>query len=116
MSESTEKMVSQLITMVGKVLEGQAEMKAEMDELKVDMAELKADMDEMKFDMDEMKADMNEMKADMAEAKVERVQIINSLEDINNKLSYLVADVELLEHDNLQNKKEINRIKKLMEI
>lgn len=84
MSESIEKMVSQLITMVGKVLEGQAEAKTEMAE----------------------------MKAEMSEIKTEIVLVKNRLDDIDDKLTYLTSDVELIEQKNLQNEKEINRIKK----
>lgn len=46
-----------------------------------------------------------------AELKSEIAQVRNEVDKNNSKLTYLVADVELLEHDDFQNKKEINRIK-----
>lgn len=123
MSESIEKTVSQLITMVGKVLEGQTEMKADIAGIKTEIADMKADITGMKTDIAYMKADMAHMKTEMAymkgeisEANADRAEIRDTLNDINTKLTYLVSDVDLLEKDNLQNKKEINRIKKHLEI
>ncbi|SHE38299.1 hypothetical protein [Desulforamulus putei] len=121
-NKNMEQMVSQLITMVGKVLEGQNDLKAEMtgmkveiNEMKAEMAGMKAEINEMKAEMAGMKAEIHEIRAEMNEMKAEIIEIKNRLNDIDGKLVYLTADVELLEHETRQNKKEINRIKKQIE-
>ncbi|SHK63100.1 hypothetical protein [Desulforamulus aeronauticus] len=49
----------------------------------------------------ELLADSKEVKKDVAEIK--------------NTLTYVVADIEILQEDNHQNKREIKRIKKIIE-
>ncbi|MDO7786301.1 hypothetical protein [Desulforamulus aquiferis] len=99
MSESIEKMLSQLITRVWE-----------------DQKEIKFEMLEMKSNIVEMKSEIVVITADISEIKTEIVQINNRLTGIDDKLSYLTSDVRLLEQKTLQNEKELNRMKKQVEM
>ncbi|CCO07553.1 hypothetical protein [Desulforamulus hydrothermalis] len=62
----------------------------------------------------ELLADSKETKEFQKEVRVEFAKVNNCLDDINGKLPYLIADVDILKEDTAQNKREIKVMKKLI--
>lgn len=106
--EQINNNLAQLLKMVGSLIESNHETKKDIASIKVDVSELKADVAELKKDVAELKTDVCELKVEMNIVK-------DRLSNIEGKLTYLIADVELLDDETRQNKKDINRLKKFLE-
>ncbi|MCL5290341.1 MAG: hypothetical protein M1489_04830, partial [Firmicutes bacterium] len=62
----------------------------------------------------ELLADSNEAKEFQKEVRAEFTKVNNRLDNIDGKLPYLIADVEILKEDTAQNKRDNKVIKKLI--
>ena len=65
LAQTVREFVAATDARLGRLEEGQAELKADVTELKADVTELKADVTELKADVTELKADVTELKADV---------------------------------------------------
>ncbi len=75
LAQTVREFVAATDARLGRLEEGQAELKADVTELKADVTELKADVTELKADVTELKADVTELKADVTELKADVTEL-----------------------------------------
>ncbi|RXI96171.1 hypothetical protein DS745_20730 [Anaerobacillus alkaliphilus] len=122
-----EGMLTQLVSMVGHLKQDVEVIKADVAELKTDVAilktdveVLKADVADLKLDMANVKADVAELKSDMFNVKVEITDMRETQErqhnEVMGKLELLRIDQEITWAKTVENEREIERVKKQLQM
>ncbi len=91
LAQTVREFVAATDARLGRLEEGQAELKADVTELKADVTELKADVTELKADVTELKADVTELKADVTELKADVTELKADVTELKADVTELKA-------------------------